>query len=103
VTAQPTGVYRNVITESDGVSVNIGYLSLLWILGLDVLMSLAVVSTGFWTQAYSATHEYPFTGVATALAAIWGTFSTALTALGVFLIGDRRPMPPNTSVTTTVP
>lgn len=88
---QPTGIFRNAVTESDGESVNVGYLGLFWLLGLDVVLSIVFVATGFWMQAYDPTHKYPYTEVATALAALWGTFSTSLGALGVFLIGDRRP------------
>jgi hypothetical protein len=89
--SQPKTIFRNAITEADGVSINVGYLGLFWLLGLDVLLSIVFVSTGFWMQSYDPLHKYPFTEVAAALAALWGTFSTALGALGVFLIGDRRP------------
>lgn len=102
----PHGIFRNAIMESDMVNVNIGYLALFWLLGLDVVLSVITVLAGFVMQWFHPMHEYPFTGVAAALAAVWGTFSTALAALGLFLVGDRRPMPPSTTVAltqTTVP
>lgn len=89
----PEGVVRNAITEEDGQSVNVGYLWLFWLGWLDVGLSIVIVGAGFLTQMYDANHAYPFTGVAAALAAVWGTYSTALGALGLFLMGDRRPSP----------
>ena len=88
---QPKSILRNAITESDGESVNVGYLGLLWLLGLDLFLSVVFVVTGFVVQWYDPTHKYPFTDVAAVLGALWGTFSTALGALGLFLVGDRRP------------
>lgn len=89
----PKGIYRNAITEADGVSVNVGYLSLFWLLGHDILMSVVLVGAGFVAQRYHPTHAYPLQEVGIALGAVWGTFSTALGALGVFLVGDRKAVP----------
>lgn len=83
------GFFKNAVTEADGVSVNVGYLGLFCLLALDVLLSVVFVGAGF----LPAFKEYPYAGVATAIGATWGTFSTSLGALGLFLVGDRRPAP----------
>lgn len=83
--------YQSAITEADGVSVNVGYLSLHRLLTLDVCISVTLVAAGFVQQYFAADHHYPFEPVGVALGAAWGTFSTALAALGLFLWGDRRP------------
>lgn len=83
-------LFHNAITETNGVDVNVGYLSLFVILALDVLATVTLIGAGFVGQYYSERHQFPFTDAAAALAALWGTFSTALGALGLFLVGDRR-------------
>lgn len=83
-------LFRNAITEANGTDINVGYLSLFVLLTLDVLATAIFIGAGFIGQRYDAAHRYPFTDLAAALGALWGTFSTALGALGLFLVGDRR-------------
>lgn len=84
----PIDIGHSAITESDGKSVNVGYLSLFRLLRLDLWLSGVIMLAGFVTQAFDEHHAFPFNGVAAALGAVWGTFATALAALGLFLKGD---------------
>jgi hypothetical protein len=92
------GVFRNAITETDGTSINVGYLWLFWLGWLDTFLSLFFIVAGSIVMYFAERHAYPFTEVGIAIGAVWGTFSTALGALGLFLLGDRRPSAPAANV-----
>jgi hypothetical protein len=82
-------IFRSAIVNADG-TVNVGYLSLFRLMQLDTVLSVLTIGAAFWQQYSSAAHEFPFATMAAALAAIWGTFSTALAALGAFLLADAK-------------
>lgn len=84
--SEPGFVRQTVDHDS---TVNVAYLSLLCLLCFDLLASTVSMGAGFYSQYTASDHSYPFTGVATVLTAIWGTFSTALGAVGIFLWGNR--------------
>lgn len=112
------GIFRSAITDGSGKTVDVGYLSLYWLMVLDAFLSVAALLTG-WVQQYHFAcpevqavltqplplgavpipichaHTYPFTDVGLMLTAIWGTFSTALSALGLFRRGDQTPKQPS--------
>jgi hypothetical protein len=103
---QPAGIFHNAITEADGVSVNVGYLSLFWVmigvLGAIPLLILIAIAQ-LWL---SDSHAVNVQELGVAIGAVCTGFGVALGALGLFLMGDRKPMPPATTVSmtqTTVP
>lgn len=89
------GVFRSAITEADNRSVNIGYLSLFLIM-IVVLGILPTMVCGAIVQAYfDANHVFPFAELGKGAGLVTVAFSTALGALGLFLLGDRRPTTPS--------
>ena len=102
----PHGIFRNAITESDGVNINVGYLSLYMVMicvlgAIPLLIIITVVQ--LWI---SETHTANVQELGVAIGAVCTGFGVALGAVGFFLMGDRKPMPPATTVSmtqTTVP
>jgi len=87
-------IFRNAIMESDNVNVNVGYLSLFWIM-VVVLTVIPIMVVAAIVQAYYDEHHvFPFLTLGQGAGLITAAFASALTALGVFLWGDRRPLPP---------
>ncbi len=73
---------RNAITEADGVTLNVGYLALFWLLWVVIGVIPVMV-----VMAILHIDVQPL-GIA--VGAVCGGFGTALAALGVFIAGDRR-------------
>jgi len=76
------GIFRSAVTESDGVTINVGYLALFWlmvvVLGvIPVLVVLALL-------------DIDVQPIGIAVGAVCGGFATALGSLGFFVWGDRR-------------
>lgn len=96
-------VFRSSILDADGKTVNVGYLSLYWIM----IVVLNVIPLMCGLSVWAVAHGTPVVEVLKALgigvAAVTGAFATALAALGAFIAGDSRayrtaPLPAQTSV-----
>lgn len=106
VAPAPHGLFRNAITEADGVSVNVGYLALFWLLIVVLGAIPLMIVLAFLQLIYSDDHRVDVQQLGVAIGAVCTGFGAALGALGLFLMGDRRPQVPSTSVSmtqTTVP
>lgn len=90
------GMFRSAITEPDNCSVNVGYLALFWIL-IVVLTILPIMTIAACIQTYfDPKHVFPFAELGKGAGLVTAAFATALGALGLFLVGDRKPVPPVT-------
>lgn len=88
------GLFRSAITEPDNRSVNVGYFALFWIL-IVVLNILPIMAGAAIVQTiYDPKHIFPYAELGKGAGLITVAFSTALGALGLFLVGDRKPVPP---------
>jgi hypothetical protein len=93
------GLFRNAITEEDGHSVNVGYLTLFWVMAVDITLVPVMVIAAFIQQTYDPLHRFPFTELRDGLIGVGSVFGATLTALGVFLWGDSRKPPPISQTT----
>lgn len=84
----PLSIFRNAITESDNRSVNVGYLSLFWIM-IVVLNVIPIMVIGAIVQTYYDEHHvFPFAQLGTGVGYVTGAFAAAMAALGAFIWGD---------------
>lgn len=92
-------LFRSAITEADGVSVNVGYLSLFWI--MIVVLSIVPIMVGAaCVQAYyDDRHTFPFAELGKGAGLVTAAFAAALAALGGFIWGDRSGTPQQVTVT----
>lgn len=83
------GIFRSAVTEDNGVSINVGYLSLFWIL-IVVLNVIPIMVCGAIVEAWNATaHVFPYAELGKGVGMVTGAFAAALGALGLFVKGDR--------------
>jgi hypothetical protein len=94
-------IIRNAIMEDDNVNVNVGYLCLFLVMALVLLVIPVMVCAAIVQTWFDEHHVFPFSELGKGAGFITGAFSTALAALGLFLWGDRRPVPPALTTTTT--
>jgi hypothetical protein len=83
-------IFRSAILDSDGHTVNVGYLSLFWIMVvvLNVIPIMCVFAGWGIYQGASVMDMIKALGLG--VAAVAGGFSTTLGALGLFLMGDAK-------------
>jgi hypothetical protein len=88
--APKPGLFRSAVTESDGVTVNVGYLALFWLMVaiLTAIPMLVVLAVADMMEAPG--HPLDLRSLGYAIGAVCAGFATALGALGVFVYGDRR-------------
>jgi hypothetical protein len=90
VAAPRLGIFRNAITERDNVSINVGYLSLFWIM-VVVLTVIPFMVVGACFEAYYADkHVFPYAELGKGVGFVTGAFGVALAALGAFIWGDTN-------------
>lgn len=83
------GLFRSAVTDADGKSINVGYLSLFWIL-IVVLNVIPIMVTGAIVEAaFSDKHVFPYAELGKGVGMVTGAFAAALGALGLFVKGDR--------------
>ncbi|MGH9809097.1 MAG: hypothetical protein ACRD9W_17910 [Terriglobia bacterium] len=87
------GMFRSAITEDDNRSVNVGYLSLFLIMALVLLILPIMTGAAILQTIYDEHHIFPYAELGKGAGLITVAFSTALGALGLFLVGDRKPIP----------
>jgi hypothetical protein len=84
-------VFRSAILDSDGHTVNVGYLSLFWI--MIVVLNVIPLMCGF--AAWGIYHDAATTvevikALGIGVGSVAMGFATTLGALGVFIWGDSR-------------
>lgn len=83
------GLFRSAVTDADGKSINVGYLSLFWLL-IVVLNVIPVMVLGACVEAYfDPDHVFPYAELGKGVGMVTGAFAVALGALGLFVKGDR--------------
>jgi len=87
---QVVSVFRSAITEKDGVTVDVGYLSLFIIMWI-VLGVIPVMTAGAVWEAISADkHIFPYAELGKGVGMVTAAFAAALGALGVYRKGDQQ-------------
>lgn len=83
------GLFRSAVTDADGKSINVGYLSLFWIL-IVVLNVIPIMVVGAIVEAiFSDKHVFPYAELGKGVGMVTGAFAAALGALGLFVRGDK--------------
>lgn len=90
-------LFRSAITEADGVSVNVGYLSLFWIMIVVLNILPIMVGAACVQMYYDEHHAFPFAELGKGAGMITAAFAAALAALGGFIWGDRSGNPQQTT------
>jgi hypothetical protein len=94
-------VFRSAITEKDGVSVNVGYLSLFWIMIFVLTVIPFMVAGACIETVYSERHAFPYAELGKGVGFVTAAFAAALGALGGFIWGDSQKDSANTTTTVT--
>jgi hypothetical protein len=90
VAPEPLGIFHSAITEKDNVSINVGYLSLFWIM-VVVLTVIPFMVVGACFEAYYADkHVFPYAELGKGVGYVTAAFGVALAALGGFIWGDSN-------------
>lgn len=90
-------IFRSAITEADGQTINVGYLSLFALMTLIVGAIPFMCIMAAWSMYFDSAHTFKVQDLGIGVGAVCTGFAAALGALGVFIIGDRRNSnePPN--------
>lgn len=84
-------VFRSAILDSDGHTVNVGYLSLFWIMIVVLNVIPFMCGLAAWSVYLDAkTTVDVIKALGWGVGAVAGGFSTTLAALGLFLWGDSK-------------
>jgi len=87
---EPLGIFRSAITEKDNVSINVGYLSLFWIMVVVLTVIPFMVAGACVEMYYSDKHVFPYAALGTGVGYVTAAFGVALAALGGFIWGDSN-------------